>query len=55
MIHETKPDWLYRWGRQPHPLGGTRLPSPFFLPFVSRVFSYLLNYRKVVHSPFVSM
>jgi hypothetical protein len=37
--------------------GGASAPllDPFRLPFVSRVFSYLLDYRKVVRSPFVSM
>jgi hypothetical protein len=33
--------------------GGGALPGPFRLLFVSRVFSYLLDYRKVVCSPFV--
>jgi hypothetical protein len=32
---------------------GAPLPGPFRLLFVSRVFSYLLDYRKVVRSPFV--
>jgi hypothetical protein len=34
---------------------GAPLLGPFRLPFVSRVFSYLLDFRKVVRSPFVSM
>jgi hypothetical protein len=34
---------------------GAPLLGPFHLPFISRVFSYLLDYRKVMRSPFVSM
>jgi hypothetical protein len=39
----------------PTPWAAARLSGPFCLPFVSRVFSYLLDDRKVVHNPFVSM
>jgi hypothetical protein len=34
---------------------GAPLLGTFCLPFVSRVFSYLLDYRKVVRGPFVSI
>jgi hypothetical protein len=39
----------------PTPWAAAQLLGPFCLPFVFRVFSYLLDYRKVVRSPFVSM
>jgi hypothetical protein len=39
----------------PTPWVAAQIPGPFCLPFVSRVFSYLPDYRKVVRSPFVSM
>jgi hypothetical protein len=37
------------------PWAAAHLLGPFCLPFVSIVFSYLPNYRKVVRSRFVSM
>jgi hypothetical protein len=55
MIRETEPDWLCRWGGRPRRGAGTPLPGPFRLPFVSRVFSYLLDYRKVMCGPIVSL
>jgi hypothetical protein len=39
----------------PTPWAAARLLAPFCLPFVSRVFSYLLDYRKVMRGPVVSM
>jgi hypothetical protein len=31
-IRETEPDWLYRWGGRPHPLGGRSAPRPILPP-----------------------
>jgi hypothetical protein len=39
----------------PTPWAATQILSLFCLSFISRVFSYLLDYRKVMRSPFVSM
>jgi hypothetical protein len=39
----------------PTPWAATWLLGSFRLWFISRVFSYLVDYRKVVRSPFVSM
>jgi hypothetical protein len=51
----VEPDWPPRWGARPHPWEATRLPGSFRLLFVSRVFSYLPDYRKVMCGPVVSM
>jgi hypothetical protein len=42
-------------GQAPKEGAGAPLLGPFRLPFVSRVFSYLLDYRKVMCSPVVSI
>jgi hypothetical protein len=55
MIREMEPYWLCWWGGRPRRGAGALLPGPFRLPFVSRVFSYLLDYRKVMRGPVVSM
>jgi hypothetical protein len=49
-IHEVEPDWLCSSGARPNPWAAARLSGPSRLRFVSRVFSYLSDYRKVMRA-----
>jgi hypothetical protein len=55
MIQEVAPDWLCRWGGRLGQGAAAPLSGLFCLGFGSRVFSYLLDYRKVMRGPVVSM
>jgi hypothetical protein len=51
----VEPDWPPGWGGRPGQGAAAPLSGPFHLRFVSRVFSYLPDYRKVMRGPVVSM